>query len=80
MPGPRADPDRAHQRHLWRAPTVSCIMFANKTERAEGLVARWFALAAGMARRAAIGGRALGTLTTLVIAGCVQPAALSAAG
>jgi len=29
MPGPRADPDRARRRHLWRAPTVSCIMFAN---------------------------------------------------
>lgn len=50
------------------------------TERAEGLVARWSALAAGMARRAVIGGRALGMLTTLVIAGCVQPRALSAAG
>ena len=50
------------------------------TERAEGLVARWSALAAGMARRAVIGGRALGTLTTLVVAGCVQPRALSAAG
>jgi hypothetical protein len=50
------------------------------TERAEGLAARWSALAAGMARRAVIGGRALVTLTTLVIAGCVQPAALSAAG
>jgi hypothetical protein len=50
------------------------------TERAEGLAARWSALAAGTARRAVIGGRALVTLTTLVIAGCVQPLALSAAG
>jgi hypothetical protein len=50
------------------------------TERAEGLVARWSALAAEVARRAVIGGRALGMLTTLVIAGCVQPRALSAAG
>jgi hypothetical protein len=52
------------------------------TERAEGLAARWSALAAGqgMARRAVIGGRALGSLTTLVIAGCVEPLALSAAG
>ena len=50
------------------------------TGRAEGLVGRWSALAAGIARRAVIGGRALGTLTTLVSAGCVQPRALSAAG
>jgi hypothetical protein len=50
------------------------------TKRAEGLVARWSALAAGMARRAVIGGRALGTLTTLVIVGCVQPRPRSAAG
>jgi hypothetical protein len=49
------------------------------TERAEGLAACWSALAAGqrMARRAVTGGRALGTL---VNAGCVQPAALSATG
>jgi hypothetical protein len=57
---------------------VLCLRIT--TERAEGLVARWSALAAGMARRAVIGGRALGMLTTLVIAGCVQPRALSAAG
>lgn len=52
------------------------------TERAKGLAARWSTLAAGqvMARGAVIGGRALGTLTTLVIAGCVQRAALSAGG
>jgi hypothetical protein len=50
------------------------------TERAEGPAARWSALAAGMACRAVIGGRALVTLATAVIAGCVQLRALSAAG
>jgi hypothetical protein len=80
MPGPRADPDRADGTDLWRAPTVSCIMFANNDQRPEGLGARWSALAAGMACRAVIGGRALATPMTLVIARRVQPAAPSAAG
>jgi hypothetical protein len=57
-------------------------MFANNDQRAEGLGASWSGLAAGqaMACREVIGGRALATLMTLVIARRVQPAAPSAAG
>ena len=60
-----------------QAYLVLCLPIT--TERAEGLSARWSELAARqvMARRAAIGGRAL---TTLAIAGRAQPAALSAVG